>query len=331
MRANSSSRRRNLGLTMVELLVAITLMLMITVATVALYTVNSSGTRTVDASQQLDETARFAFHLIGEAVRNAGYANSVMLSGGIESTGILAAPGGTVSNLFNLCEFIGDTTPCPILGFDNSKITTSATNFGSEDSGAPNASDSLAIRFYGSGADDRTGSDLSDGTMRTCNGTAVAGAIGAGLPTAEGELGLSTFFVEDDNGEPTLYCISDPGTATRDKNAVVRGVESMQIMYAVDVCLPVGAPSCVRDGVPDHWVSGSDVDATEWRFVKAVRIGLVVRGAPGSAQVSSTEKLYPLGKSFTDGLSESGLEFTPPADSRLRRTYVTTFLLRNSA
>ena len=328
------SPRRSRGLTLVELLVAITLMLMITVATVALYSVNSSGNRTVDASQQLDDTARFAFHVIGEAVRNAGYANSVMLSRGIDADGMLTAPGGTVSNLFNLCELTGNITPCPVLGFDNSTVTSSKTNYGSKDSGAPNASDSLAVRFYGSGADDRpSASLLADGTMLTCNGDPVAAALGAGLPVAEDELGVSAFFIANNNGEPTLHCSGqhDPTAATRSNNAIVRGVESMQIMYAVDLCLPLANPACTRDGVPDRWVSGSDVAATDWRFVKAVRVGLVIRGAPGSAQVSSTEKLYPLGKDFSAGVSQTGLEFTPPADGRLRRTYVSTFLLRNSA
>ena len=325
----SHPRSRSRGLTLVEVLVSITLMLMITVATVALYSANSAGKRTVDASQQLDDTARFAFQLIGEAVRNAGYANSAMLSRGIESDGILAAPGGTVSNLFNACETTANTTPCPILGFDNSKVTSS--NFGSKDSNAPNASDSLAVRFYGSGADGRSGKDLPDGTMRTCGGTAVA-ASASGLPTTEGELGLSVFYVADDNGEPSLVCSSDPGTGTRDTNAIVRGVETLQIMYAVDRCLPASSPAtCTRDGVPDRWVSAGDVATLDWRFVKAVRVGLVLRGGPGSAQISDTAALYPLGNDFSSGSTETGLKFTPTADGRLRRTYTSTFLLRNSA
>ncbi len=325
----SPPRSRHRGLTLVEVLVSITLMLMITVATVALFSANSAGKRTVDASQQLDDTARFAFQLIGEAVRNAGYANSAMLSRGIEVGGALAAPGGTVSNLFNVCETVANTTPCPILGFDNSKVL--ASNFGSKDSNAPNASDSLAVRFYGSGADGRTGQELADGTMRTCGGTAVA-ASASGLPTTDAELGLSVFYVADDSGEPSLVCSSDPGTGTRDHgNAIVRGVESFQVMYGVDLCLPASNPACTRDGVPDRWVSASDVGNLNWRFVKAVRIGLVLRGGPGSAQIADTTALFPLGNDFSAGLTETGLKFTPAADGRLRRTYTTTFLLRNSA
>ncbi|MET4579517.1 PilW family protein [Ottowia thiooxydans] len=328
LRARQSSRQRHRGLTLVEVLVAITLMLLITVATVSLYSVNASSKRTVDGSQQLDDVARFAFHLIGEAARNAGYANVALLSRGIESGGGLAVPGGTVSNLFDLCETTANTIPCPVLGFDNSTVTSS--NFGSRNSNAPNASDSLGIRFYGSGADGRTGKPLADGTMRTCNGTAVA-ASSPGMPTTVGELGLSIFYVDTDSNEPSLYCYSDPGTASRDKNAIVRGVESMQIMYGVDLCLPLADPACSRDGVPDRWVSAADVGDANWRFVKAIRVGLVVRGAPGSAQVSSTAALFPLGADFSNGNTEAGLSFTPPADGRLRRTYVTTFLLRNSA
>ena len=44
------------GLTLVELLVAVVLMLIVTMATVALYGANAAGKRTVDASQTMDET-----------------------------------------------------------------------------------------------------------------------------------------------------------------------------------------------------------------------------------------------------------------------------------
>ena len=99
-------------------------------------------------------------------------------------------------------------------------------------------------------------------------------------------------------------------------------------MYGVDLC--TGTP-CTRDGVPDRWVSAADVASADWRHVRAVRVGLVLRGSPGSSQASDGQTLYPLGEKFVSGVSGAGLSFTPPADGRLRRTYVTTYMLRNSA
>ena len=70
MRPLSASSRRQRGLTLVEMLVAIVLMFMVTLATVALYTTNSSSKRTIDASQSLDDTARFVFELVGRSAGN---------------------------------------------------------------------------------------------------------------------------------------------------------------------------------------------------------------------------------------------------------------------
>lgn len=306
-----STPGRQRGLTMVELMVAIVLMLLVTVATVALYGVNSSSKRTVDASQGMDDTARFVFEMVGQGLRNAGFPSPV----------VVESAGATYSNLFDACAGTANTEPCPLLGFDNSVVnTSSSTSYGSSGSGAPNSSDSLALRYYGASQRDSTGSFVADGSVQTCGGRSVPAS------TVSGELGLSIFWVKTYNDEPELYCTDDPGTAGRLHTGIARGVESFQVMYAVDVC--TGSP-CTRDGVPERWVSATDVAASDWRFVKAVRIGLVVRGAPGSAQASDGNKLYPLGKEFTTGYTTTGAEFTPPTDGRLRRVYSATFLLRN--
>lgn len=307
LRKSSISAQR--GVTLVELLVAVTLMLMVTLATVALYTVNSSSKRTVDASQELDDTARFVFELVGQALRNAGYPNSVPIEEAV----------GTYSNLFDGCAGTANTEPCPVLGFDDSVV--SGSNYGAAGSGAPNASDSLAVRFYGSSQRNASGLMVTDGTVVTCSGRRVQAS------TVAGELGLSVFWIKMLNGDPELYCTDDDGTgAGRSTDAIARGVESFQVLYGVDACS--GTP-CVFDGVPDRWVSASDVAATDWRSVKAVRIGLVLRGAPGSSQASDGNDLYPFGKDFVTGYTGAGAVFTPPSDSRLRRVYSTTYLLRN--
>ena len=116
---------------------------------------------------------------------------------------------------------------------------------------------------------------------------------------------------------------------------VARGIESFQIMYGIDLCKTaagtVDATGCTRDGVPDRWVSASNVgSAANWSSVKAIRVGMVLRGAPGSSQVAQANTLYPLGMAFVNGLNENGLTFAAPADGRLRRTYINTFFLRNA-
>jgi type IV pilus assembly protein PilW len=70
-------------------------------------------------------------------------------------------------------------------------------------------------------------------------------------------------------------------------------------------------------------------NSPNWNTVVAVRIGMVMRGDVGSAQVASTATLYPLGKDFTGSTSTTGWAFTPPADGRIRKVFNATFMLRN--
>jgi Tfp pilus assembly protein PilW len=68
-----AARLRQQGLTLVEMLVGMVLMLLVIMATVALFSVTSSSYRTVDAGQELEDNARFAFEIIGQAIRQAGF------------------------------------------------------------------------------------------------------------------------------------------------------------------------------------------------------------------------------------------------------------------
>ena len=318
------------GFGLIELMVAITLMLLITAASVALLMANSQGARTVESALQMDDTARYAFKIIENSVQNAGYTDLVPTS-----------DSGRVHTLFAECAATADAVPCPVLGFDNSKIEAqkesdddSLTDFGEEDSAeeSANNSDSLAVRFAGSG----TGA--GDGNMVTCTGQSV--------PASEQDsgLGLSIFWVDtDSDGEPALKCTSRAYNSSaagmeRSTEVLLRGVETFQVMYGLDLCKPsatateplADCSATGQDGIVDRWVSADDVEDEDWKLVRAVRIGMVLRGAVGSAQDKNTDPLYPLGKDFVGTSTESGLKFTPPSDTRMRRVYTSTLMLRNA-
>jgi type IV pilus assembly protein PilW len=89
-------------------------------------------------------------------------------------------------------------------------------------------------------------------------------------------------------------------------------------------------------------VTGNAAATTaNWRRVRSIRIGMIVRGAPGSQQLANTtaDRLYPLGggkesSTGTAGLALSstndiGTVFTPPIDGRLRQVVTFTVHLRN--
>jgi type IV pilus assembly protein PilW len=298
-RAIRTQRQR--GFTIVELMVAVFLMLLVTIATVALYTVNSQSSKTVDAVASLDDSARFIFEIMGRAIQTAGYREVVRTRADVTDYS---------SEIFSGC--VTTNEPCPLLGFDNSIVT--AGNFGSAGSGLFNLSDSLAIRFAGSGQP----SGAANGSTTDCQGagTTAPDYTSGVAATARDEMISMSFFISTATAavstEPELYCRS--GVVN---NSIASGVETLQFLYAIDID---------GDSVPNRWVRGTDI--INWTQVRAVRVGFVLRGEPGSAQSISTAPLYPLGQEFSQALGGDAV-YTPPADNRLRKVFTATFFMRN--
>ena len=304
------------GLSMVELLVSLVLMGLVTLATVSLYSATSQSYKTIDSAQELNDNARYAFEVIGQAMRIAGYQE--YMPNNVDAPKV-------VGQIYKaVCQ--SADAPCPIIGFNNSKIASvsSVTDFGSTNNGGVNFSDTLGVTFVGSSLPSDTGEP--DGGVVDCQGIAQPGIMSATNPRSD--LGLSLFWVTTGAGEPELSCISRgnvklSGGLVRSSEPIVRGVETFQVMYGID---------SDGDSLPNKWVSAQDV--TDWMLVRAVRVGFVLRGRPGSAQSTSAvaggDILYPLGKDFIGASTEDGLAFTPPVDSRIRRAYTSTYMLRNS-
>ncbi len=319
---------RQAGLTLVELLVSMVLMLLVAIAAVALYNVSSSSYRTVDANQELQDSARFAMEIIGQAARSAGYQDRT----GPTTAGEAYADrifGPTLRETWRVEGRNGQT----LAGGNSSAYSTS---------GVVNNSDALIVRFFGANLPDPAnpseakfsgGKPVPDGSMIDCSGRAVP------YPVGSADVGVSAFFVKVLNGEPELYCKSwnsNASTPAFSDTQVIRGVETLQIVYGVDTN---------NDEVADRWLSAnaiSDDDAVSpnWNNVVAMRVGMVLRGAAGSSQGQSAtaaeNDLYPLGKAFTCestatscNPTEAAHKFTPPADNRLRRAFATTFMFRS--
>lgn len=323
---------RQRGLTLVEIMVSMVLMLMVAIATVALYNVSSSSYRTVDANQELQDSARFAMEVIGQAARSAGYQ---------DRTG----PATSSEQLAD--EVFGPThrDTWRIEGRNGAVLSGGTSSMSYSNSGVVNSSDALVIRFFGANMPDPAnpalakfvgGKPVPDGSMIDCSGRA------APYPVGSADVGVSAFFVKVLNGEPELYCKSwnsNAPTPAFSETQVVRGVETLQIVYGVDTSVP-------PDEIADRWLSAdaiSDDDTVNpnWNNVVAMRVGMVLRGPVGSSQGQSAtptdNALYPLGKAFTCEStatsctpSEAAHKFTPPNDNRLRRAFATTFLFRSA-
>ena len=311
-----SAQQLQRGLSMVELLVSLVLMGLVTLATVSLYSATSQSYKTIDSAQELNDNARYAFEVIGQAMRIAGYQEFMRNSPDAPNLAGKIYPAVCPSS----------AAPCPIIGFNNSGIASvsAVADFGTTNNGGVNFSDTLGVTFVGSSKVSDPGTP--DGGVVDCQGVAQPAPISTSNPS--GDLGLSLFWITTTAGEPELACISRgnvsaAGGAVRNSQSIVRGVETFQVMYGID---------SNGDSLPNKWVSAQNV--TDWMLVRAVRVGFVLRGRPGSSQSTSAlsggDILYPLGKDFIGTSTEDGLAFTPPADNRIRRAYTTTYMLRNS-
>ena len=143
---------------------------------------------------------------------------------------------------------------------------------------------------------------------------------------------------------------SATGSAPWTTVPLIQGVEQFQVLFGTDGVIPKTAPIVTTTpDVPDRYlradqlkVDSSDVDTkANWRRVRTIRVGLVLRGAPGSAQSNGTQTFYPFGEAASSGASgatkgsafasnsDEGTAFTPTPDGRLRQTVTFSVHLRN--
>ncbi|MET0544280.1 MAG: PilW family protein, partial [Variovorax sp.] len=237
------SRQR--GLTLIELMIAMTLTLVVVIAAGSALLVARRGFTTVDAVGQLQDNARFATDLIQRIAGQAGFLDAGFARE--TQTGAFAMVGV-------------DTGPAPVQGYNDAINPTGfvAVN-GSRSSGCPrsaatecsNGSDILILRAQSSQGFE--GGTASDRTMIDCHGDAEPAA-----PGTRDDAIVSMFHVRVGNdGEPSLVCTA--GTQAGAKGTaqpLVRGVESFQVLYGVDGVTPKAAPEAgsVTDSVPDRYL-----------------------------------------------------------------------------
>ena len=313
------------GLTLVELLVAMTLGLLVVLAASAALLVSRQGFFAVDAASQLRDNARYAQDTVQRVGVQAGFKNIFFMRGSNAASGLDPNP------------------PPPVFGINNAKrkrddAWKESTSWAANDAGKN--SDILVLRAQTSTASEI--STVSDGTIIDCLGLAPAA-----VPTDQNDAVISILHVQaSSDGEPALMCTRDPGSS--DPQPLVQGVESFQVLYGVDNVVPATAPTGATDSVPERYlradqltVAGNDVATyANWRRVRSLRIGMVLRSQPGSAVDTASQTFYPLGTSvgssggavgsaFANATNDPGSVFTPAVDRRLRQVVTFTVHLRN--
>jgi type IV pilus assembly protein PilW len=332
------NKRQLRGLTLIELLVAMVIGLIVVLAAVASLTVARRGFSTVDAASQLRDSSRFAADLIGRVSVQAGY-RDLFIAASATSIDPLRMP--NVSGFNN--AFIDATNPLTAF----TTRTAGVDGYGSDVLIVRYQAAQLYSMYEGSSL---TNGSVSDQTMIDCAGNASA-TVPDPMSTnpASTVLVASIFHVAINQGEPALMCTySDTGVAPFVTRPIVQGVENLQVLYGVDGVTAGTAPAATASpNVPlsylraDQLVVAGNTAATyaNWRRVRSLRIGMVLRSAPGSTQDPSSQSYFPFGaaKASATGATGSafssandpGTTFTPTPDGRLRQTVTFTVHLRN--
>lgn len=323
---NQHSQR---GLTLIEMMVALVLTLVVILAAATALLTARRGFSTVDAVGQLQDNGRFAVELVHRIAAQSGYLDD----------------GHAVQTRFATIPTSGAAPPpTPVQGYDDALAPVGAiganNSRGTGCTGAAGKScrqggDVLVLRTQAAAR--VPGATDTDRAMVDCMGDTLKTA-----PTHRDDLSVSVLYVAvGGDDEPSLMC--NAGTTAKmptTPQPIVQGVESFQVLYGVDGVVPNAKTplTAVTDGVAERYlradqmvVAGDDV-ATQgnWRRVRSLRIGMVLRSAPGAAQDRAfAPMLYPLGEAMSSA-SDPGSRFVPEADGRLRRTMTFTVHLHNA-
>lgn len=323
----SNLRRHQQGLTLIELMVAMTLGLLVVLIAAAALLLGQQGYRSVDSTTALRDKERFAIDLVSRVIVQAGFQDFGAAQISVRST-------------------FEDPEP-DLYGWNNAiyaepnDISLSAsTNITHEnrpslcsftDTSCRNGSDILVVRYQG--VNSTIAPAKSDNTMTNCAGQGDTGLTNGDLT----DRAISIFHVmRGANGEPSLACSYFTGGAWVPSAPLVEGVESFQVLYGTDGMTLPGEPVVASDSVVDRWfradqltVAGNPVlTRANWRKVRAVRVGLVIRGPVGSAPQAETATLRPLGNLYTQA-TDVGASLVVAADQRLRTQSAFSVHMRN--
>lgn len=313
-------RRADHGMSLVELMISMAVGMVVVAICTALFLGAQRTYITQDDRVELEDSGRYALELISRSIRQSAYENWGAQEGAAQ---ILA---GRHSPSINGLD-------ATTLGA-KSEALSGATALAS-------GSDVLAVRFVGSGG------GSGDGSVLNCAGFSVAEPV-----DLEVDRGWSIFYTAVSNGEPELRCKYRGADANWNSAAIVRGVESFQVLYGIDTD---------EDGLTNRFVNATAVRAmddalvftgatpeervvernrrTFWKRVTAVKVSFLIRGSRQATRSDVANQRYDLfgaDYAFAFGATDVGTsideaKLNATIRNRARKIFSTTVQLRNQA
>lgn len=306
---------RQRGLTMVELMVAVTVGLLVLLFAGAMLISANRGHAAQEEAAHLDDSGRFALETIARAVRQTAYVNWDRADAGIVDD---------------------PTAPARVVGLDNRSLVKTADFISDPRPDVANGSDVLALRFAGAGS-----GPGGDGSMTSC----------AGFGVSELEEGWSIFYVgRSAIGDTELRC-KYRGATSWGADAIVGGVDSFQVLYGLDTDVPADgmANLFVNASVVTALDDGLALDGanepereldlrrkTHWKRVASIKVGLILHGDKRVRLNAQPVVFDVFGPAYADALGSADPgtrinESDMPGSlrERERRLFSSTVMLRN--
>jgi type IV pilus assembly protein PilW len=335
-------RRSQQGLSLVELMVALTIGLFLMGAVGIIYVNTATTSRGSTLESQMNEDAALALELLQQQIRLAGFSN-------VDASGNRLFRGQAIRG----CD--GDPDASDVgSAFDENDADFSALVC--NDGGT--RPDAFAVRYEASLLNSQAVNDAGVQRPGNCahEGITAWDALAEGASSATAMLlADNRYYIDTDaDGTPSLYCQGRTGAGFGDPTALIPNIEDMQVQYAVTAFPSEGNPlphqvagyanateaTDETDASPAFPAleelaipAGTPADINNWSRVAALRVCLLARSARpvpvgdnpvGTANADGTTNTAGLGTYIDcNGVSQTA------TDRFVRRAYVTTIQLRN--
>lgn len=320
----SISAKRQRGLTLVELMVALAIGLVISLAAAALYLATQESTRSTRALGDINETGKIALDMVGREIQKSGFFPRQFSS--------VDAPGGGSADFFG-GFFNGKAGNRPafangLFGCDGATYNPANRECNPPADGAP---DSIVVNYFST---PEFGPASLLGNFNDCNRQPVANDADNAVRAAGGRpqfvsnrFGLiASAYDAPDGGRVTthsLACHGNGADTAAEHQPMVQGVEDMVIRYGIYGAGAVQSPAEFLTAV-DVIARGPLDGKTAWQRVTAVKVCVLVRSLDAARQEDKAANQ----RSYRNC---RGLDVTPPAGDRfIYRRFERIFAVRNN-